>query len=304
MTSDLAPPTPPSASTSARPSPRPPSSTPTTGGSARHRPHPTTLPAPDGTATCSTGTTPAWPRSPSRTRARRDADGARLLLRRRRPADRGRRQRGAGDRRGRAPGRAVQRRQGGAGAAGGLGRAAELAALRTPSPTWCCSSAAPTAATPARSWRDAAALADGRWPGPVVVAGNVEAQPDAVAAALGRRHAVRARRQRGAAHRRARARLGAGRRSARCSSATSSAASTSAAAPTPAADFAALVRGATPDVVLTGVELLARGLDDEHRVGDVVVVDVGGATTDVHCVVELDPEEAAGLPARWSPRRR
>ena len=49
-------------------------------------------------------------------------------------------------------------------------------------------------------------------------------------------------------------------------------------------DFTAMVRGATPDVVLTGVELLAQG------VGDVVVVDVGGATTDVHSVVDLDPD--------------
>ncbi|GAB3022170.1 hypothetical protein GCM10011376_27340 [Nocardioides flavus (ex Wang et al. 2016)] len=58
--------------------------------------------------------------------------------------------------------------------------------------------------------------------------------------------------------------------------------------------FTAMVRGATPDVVLTGVELLARGLDDEHPgAGDVVVVDVGGATTDVHSVVELDPETAS-----------
>ncbi len=57
--------------------------------------------------------------------------------------------------------------------------------------------------------------------------------------------------------------------------------------------FTDLVRGATPDVVLTGVELLARGLDDEHPgAGDVVVVDVGGATTDVHSVVELDPEDS------------
>jgi uncharacterized protein (TIGR01319 family) len=57
--------------------------------------------------------------------------------------------------------------------------------------------------------------------------------------------------------------------------------------------FTEMVRGATPDVVLTGVELLARGLDDEHRgSGDVVVVDVGGATTDVHSVVELDPEDS------------
>ena len=57
------------------------------------------------------------------------------------------------------------------------------------------------------------------------------------------------------------------------------------------ADFTAMVRGATPDVVLTGVELLARGLDDRHPgIGDVVVVDVGGATTDVHSVVEIDPD--------------
>ena len=57
--------------------------------------------------------------------------------------------------------------------------------------------------------------------------------------------------------------------------------------------FAAMVRGATPDVVLTGVELLARGLGAEHPgAGDVVVVDVGGATTDVHSVVELDPEDS------------
>ncbi len=58
-------------------------------------------------------------------------------------------------------------------------------------------------------------------------------------------------------------------------------------------DFRAMVRGATPDVVLAGVELLARGIDDDRPgLGDVVVVDVGGATTDVHSVVALDPEEA------------
>jgi uncharacterized protein (TIGR01319 family) len=57
--------------------------------------------------------------------------------------------------------------------------------------------------------------------------------------------------------------------------------------------FTAMVRGATPDVVLTGVELLSRGLGPEQPgAGDVVVVDVGGATTDVHSVVELDPEDA------------
>jgi len=50
--------------------------------------------------------------------------------------------------------------------------------------------------------------------------------------------------------------------------------------------FAAMVRAATPDVVLRGVEVLA----SLH--GDVAVVDIGGATTDVHSVIELDPEDA------------
>jgi uncharacterized protein (TIGR01319 family) len=61
------------------------------------------------------------------------------------------------------------------------------------------------------------------------------------------------------------------------------------------ADFTAMVTGATPDVVLTGVELLARGLDEDHPgVGDVVVVDVGGATTDVHSVVALRDTPSLG----------
>lgn len=60
------------------------------------------------------------------------------------------------------------------------------------------------------------------------------------------------------------------------------------------ADFTAMVHGATPDVVLTAAGLLSRGLDDEMPgAGDVVVVDVGGATTDVHSVVELDAEDAS-----------
>ena len=51
-------------------------------------------------------------------------------------------------------------------------------------------------------------------------------------------------------------------------------------------DFTAMLTGPTPDAVLTGVELLAAAA------GDVAVVDVGGATTDVYSVVELDPEDA------------
>ncbi len=58
-------------------------------------------------------------------------------------------------------------------------------------------------------------------------------------------------------------------------------------------DFVAMVQGATPDVVLTAVELLAGGLGpDRPGVGDVVVVDIGGATTDVHSVTEIEPEDA------------
>jgi uncharacterized protein (TIGR01319 family) len=52
--------------------------------------------------------------------------------------------------------------------------------------------------------------------------------------------------------------------------------------------FVAMVRGATPDLVLTGVEVLAAATEADG----VVVVDIGGATTDVHSVVRLDPEDA------------
>jgi uncharacterized protein (TIGR01319 family) len=59
--------------------------------------------------------------------------------------------------------------------------------------------------------------------------------------------------------------------------------------------FASLVRGATPDVVLTAVELLA-----EQIGGDLLVVDIGGATTDVYSVVRPDaddrPDVAGTLP--------
>ncbi|MGL5824671.1 MAG: glutamate mutase L [Nocardioides sp.] len=59
------------------------------------------------------------------------------------------------------------------------------------------------------------------------------------------------------------------------------------------ADFLAMVRGATPDIVLIGVELMARGLGSaQPGVGDVVVVDIGGATTDVHSVIDFDSPDA------------
>ena len=128
-----------------------------------------------------------------------------------------------------------------------------------PSPTSCCSPAAPTAATPSR-WRRAA-LAAARWRGPgrgrrqrggadrggrrarraaapYVLADNVVPRigvlaPDSARAA----HPRDVPRPR---HRRQAPQLRTDERTA----------------------FTAMVRGATPDVVLTGVELLARGLGD------------------------------------------
>jgi hypothetical protein len=54
--------------------------------------------------------------------------------------------------------------------------------------------------------------------------------------------------------------------------------------------FASLVRAATPDAVLAGVELLAATLGE-----DVLVIDVGGATTDVYSVLVPDAEQHMGV---------
>lgn len=51
--------------------------------------------------------------------------------------------------------------------------------------------------------------------------------------------------------------------------------------------FAAMVQAPTPDAVLDGVEVLAEQLD-----GDVLVVDVGGATTDVYSALRPQGEDA------------
>jgi uncharacterized protein (TIGR01319 family) len=53
-----------------------------------------------------------------------------------------------------------------------------------------------------------------------------------------------------------------------------------------------MVRAATPDVVLAGVEVLADGVPGTPGAGDVLVVDVGGATTDVYSVVTPEGEDA------------
>lgn len=50
-------------------------------------------------------------------------------------------------------------------------------------------------------------------------------------------------------------------------------------------DFAQMVRAATPDAMLTGVQAMASAIR-----GDVLVVDIGGATTDVYSVLDLADE--------------
>ena len=274
--------------TSARRSPRPRWSTSPTGALLA----PPRATAPRSTPTCSTAGTPAWPCWPRPTRgprtprcwpARRPAAGcgSRSSATRRwsppRPA--------AGSRCPAAAGSctsppAASTRDGLRGAAGHA------------SPTWCCWSAAPTAATPrccwparrrwprpagaGRSWSPATSTRRPRSPRcstaagtPYVLADNVVPQigvlaPGSARAAIREmflRHVI------GGKHLSQRA------------------------------DFTAMVRGATPDVVLTAVELLARGLDAEHPgAGDVVVVDVGGATTDVHSVVERRPRGRRARP--------
>lgn len=71
-------------------------------------------------------------------------------------------------------------------------------------------------------------------------------------------------------------------------------------------EFTRLVRAATPDAVLGGVELLADGHGDVPGRGDLLLVDVGGATTDVYSVLTPDAElegpraEVAG--SQWRSR--
>ena len=55
------------------------------------------------------------------------------------------------------------------------------------------------------------------------------------------------------------------------------------------ARFGDMVRMATPDAVLRGAELAAEGTLRHAGVGPIVVLDVGGATTDVHSVVGHQP---------------
>ena len=62
----------------------------------------------------------------------------------------------------------------------------------------------------------------------------------------------------------------------------------------------------TPSAVLQAVELLAQGCEGESGIGELVAVDVGGATTDVYSVADGMPEHMntvyKGLPEPFSKR--
>ena len=62
----------------------------------------------------------------------------------------------------------------------------------------------------------------------------------------------------------------------------------------------------TPSAVLQAMELLAQGCDGERGIGDLVAVDVGGATTDVYSIADGMPEHMntvyKGLPEPYAKR--
>jgi len=62
----------------------------------------------------------------------------------------------------------------------------------------------------------------------------------------------------------------------------------------------------TPTAVLSAARLLAEGTDGEEGLGELVIVDVGGATTDVHSIARGDPTEPGlvkkGLPEPYVKR--
>lgn len=53
--------------------------------------------------------------------------------------------------------------------------------------------------------------------------------------------------------------------------------------------FARMVKMPTPEAVLNATRLLSRGSGEREGVGDVIVVDIGGATTDVHSNRRAEP---------------
>ena len=62
----------------------------------------------------------------------------------------------------------------------------------------------------------------------------------------------------------------------------------------------------TPSAVLSAMELLAKGYGDESGIGDLIAVDVGGATTDIYSIADGMPEHMntvyKGLPEPYAKR--
>lgn len=73
-----------------------------------------------------------------------------------------------------------------------------------------------------------------------------------------------------------------------------------------AEEFVERVLMPTPAAVLSAAEILAQGFEEEEGLGELLIVDVGGATTDVHSVAVGDPSKPGvmlkGLPEPYAKR--
>ena len=62
----------------------------------------------------------------------------------------------------------------------------------------------------------------------------------------------------------------------------------------------------TPSAVLQAVELLSKGIEDENGIGELIAIDVGGATTDIYSIADGMPEQMntvyKGLPEPYAKR--
>lgn len=59
-----------------------------------------------------------------------------------------------------------------------------------------------------------------------------------------------------------------------------------------AEDFVSGILMPTPAAVLKAAEALSLGTDEEEGIGDLIVVDIGGATTDIHSLADGEPSKA------------
>lgn len=73
-----------------------------------------------------------------------------------------------------------------------------------------------------------------------------------------------------------------------------------------AEEFLERIMMPTPAAVLAAAELLAQGYGSERGMGELMIVDVGGATTDVHSIAKGDPSKPSvmlkGLPEPFAKR--